>query len=89
MEDYGSEKLLSKAASADSLFRSFVLFLSFFTPPNLYSAWQLERNKTRELWETRRERGWLKFKPMFRIAARGRRIHLHGTRCLLVASLKY
>lgn len=57
MEDYGSEKLLSKAASADSLFRSFVLFsFFFFTPPNLYSAWQLERNKTRELWETRRER---------------------------------
>lgn len=30
MEDYGSEKLLSKAASADSLFRSFVLFSFFF-----------------------------------------------------------
>lgn len=53
---------------------------------NLHSAWQLKRNKTREV---RGGRGWLKFKPVFRIAARGRRIHLHGTRRLLVASLKY
>lgn len=33
MEDYGSEKLLSKAASADSLFRSFVLFFLFLLRP--------------------------------------------------------